>query len=154
MQIKSINVFKQSSKKIDQCDSQAAKSNHTNPFGVNFKGNIINADVFETKSESRSEASTNRVNKFVDAIRVGSMNAFSSISNRLNSVVSFGRRIKSDVANLWQQANNIEITLGVPSFTGWSESLREKFNNPYSVDNLMKRDTSDLRAEFENILAV
>jgi len=151
MEIKSINVFKQSSKSVEKNENRENRANHTNPFGVNFKGNIINADVFESSEKGQSE---NRVNKFVDSIRVGSMNAFSSISNRLNSVVSFGRRIKSDVSNMWQQANNIEITLGVPTFRGWSDSLKEKFNNPYSVDNLQKRDTCDLRSELENILAV
>jgi hypothetical protein len=148
MQIKNIsNVFK-STKNIEQSEN---RSNHTNPFGVSFKGNMINADVFQS---SESEGSTNRVNKFVDSIRVGSMSAFSSISNRFNSVVSFGQRIKSDVSNLWTQANNIEITLGIPSFTGWTDSIREKLNNPYSVNNLMKRDTSDLRDEFAALASV
>lgn len=150
MQIKNIsNVFR-ASKNVESNSNRQDATNHTNPFGVNFKGNIINADVFDS---SEKQERVNGVNKFVDAVRVGSVNAFSSISNRLNSVVAFGRRIRENTTELWNKANSIEITLGMPNFRGMGESLRDRFNNPYGVDNLMKRDTSDLREELSNIIA-
>lgn len=138
MEIKSISqkIFRTSSNKTEN------NSNQTNPFGVSFKGNIINADVFE---ENNSNEKQNK-GKMIVSTLVGSINSASeAMSRRLNSVISFGMRVKETTTQLWDRANiNMTefLTSRVPSFTG-----------TYSVNNLRKRDISELRSLFEEKLA-
>lgn len=134
MEIKSISA-KLFRKSVNNSEN---RSNHTNPFGVSFKGNIINADVFEEKKSGLTE-NQNRGKMLVSTL-VGSINAInSSISNRLNSVMNFGRRIKETTQNLWNQANSIDMT----TFMG-NISDRIALGGAYSVNNLQKRPVSEL----------
>ena len=93
MEIKSISakLFRTNVNKSENQSNQA--SNHTNPFGVSFKGNIINADVFEDKKSDLTEKQ-NRGKMLVSTL-VGSIGALNAtMSNRLNSVVNFCGRVK------------------------------------------------------------
>jgi hypothetical protein len=120
------------------------RSNHTNPFGVSFKGNIINADVFEEKKSGLTE-NTNRGKMLVSTL-VGSINAInSSISNRLNSVVNFGRRIGETTRDLWIQARGVDV--------GAVLANQLSFGGANSVSNLQKRPVSELETMFRDRLA-
>lgn len=141
MEIKSISnkIFRTSSNKAEN------NANHTNPFGVSFQGNIINADVFEEKNSNLTE--NQNKGKMLVSTLVGSINAIhSSIGRRLNSVVSFGRRIKETTTNLWDRANNINmadfLTSKMPAFSG-----------AYSVKRLQERPISELTDLFREKLA-
>lgn len=143
MEIKSISekIFRTSSNKTEN------NSNHTNPFGVSFKGNIINADVFEDKNSNLTE--NQNKGKMLVSTLVGSMNSIhSAIGRRLNSVLSFGRRIKETTTNLWDKANNINMSdflaakMPVLTFTG-----------AYSVKKLQERPVSELKDLFEDKLS-
>ena len=126
---------------------------HSNPFGINFKGNVLTSDVFE--SSKAKEASNNISNPFaavtgkskmVASAVVGSMNSFNeAFRSRINSIISFGRQVKDTIANSWEKAKNTEISL---DFKGLAESISSKFNNQYSVNNLLKRPVDDLHAMF------
>lgn len=141
MEIKSISsisgkLFKTNSNKIEKCEN---RSSHTNPFGVSFKGNIINADVFEENS-----GLTERQNrgKMLVSTLVGSINSInSSISKRLNSVVNFGRRVGETTANLWNHACKTDMT----TFMG-NISDKISLGGTYSVNKLQKRPVSELKA--------
>lgn len=132
MEIKSISskIFKTASKTA----ARTTEHNQTNPFGVSFKGNMVTADVFTNTSSKLAQKASNKGKMVVSAI-VGSMNDFSSaMSARLNSVVSFGRRIKENAADLWDKANKYEIHFDfVDSITTRISEL-----NKYGVDNLRK----------------
>lgn len=142
MEIKSISnkIFRTSSNKVEN------NSNHSNPFGVSFKGNIINADVFEEKTSNLTE--NQNKGKMLVSTLVGSINAIhSSIGRRLNSVVSFGKRIKETTNNLWDKANNINmadfLTSKMPAFSG-----------TYSVKRLQGRPIEELKGLFIEKLAI
>lgn len=140
MEIRSISqkIFKTNSNSIKKNENQ------TNPFGVSFKGNMITADVFEKKEVNESP---NRGKIFVSTL-VGSINAVNSaVSKRLNSVVSFGRRLRDQTNELWDKANNIEIHVDMADFLAASLPT---FTGAYTVNNLRKRPVTDLRAMFEN----
>ena len=129
------------SQKIFRTDG-ISRNNQTNPFGVTFKGNIISADVFDKKDSDLNETRNKR--RIFESALVGSITSFNSaVGRRLNSVVSFGRRIKETTNNLWAQANNVNMKdflsarMQMPSFSG-----------EYNVKNLAKRPVSDL----ENML--
>lgn len=142
MEIKSIssisaNFFRTALNKSEN------RSNHTNPFGVSFKGNIINADVFEEKKSGLTE-NENRGKMLVSTL-VGSINAInSSISNRLNSVVNFGRRMGESTKNLWIQARGVDV--------GVLLADKISLGGTYSVKNLQARPVSDLETMFKERL--
>lgn len=140
MEIKSISakIFRTSSNNSEN------RSNHTNPFGVSFKGNIINADVFEEKKSDLTE--NQNKGKMLISTLVGSINSInSSIGKRLNSVVNFGRRVKETTTNLWNQANNINMA-------DFLSSRIPAFGGTYSVRNLQERSVSDLETMFREQL--
>lgn len=140
MEIKSISsisgkLFKTGMNKVEKSEN---RSNHTNPFGVSFKGNIINADVFEEKNSGLTE-NQNRGKMLVSTL-VGSINSInSSISRRLNSVVNFGRRIGETTSDLWNRARGVDMGT---FFAG----LPDAIGGTYSVNNLQKRPVSELGA--------
>ncbi len=127
---------------------------HSNPFGINFKGNVLTSDVFESsKKIDANNSSTNPFaavtgkSKMVASAFVGGINSFNeAFRSRLNSIVSFGRQIKDSIANSWEKAKNTEITL---DFRTLADSISSKFNNQYSVNNLLKQPVDDLSAMFK-----
>lgn len=123
-------------------------ANHTNPFGVNFKGNIIMADVFSSTVE-KSQSFTGRMNKLVDAVRVGSMNAFSDVSTRFNSAVS---RVRTRAVEFWDRARSTEINFGAENLIN---NLRERFSemSTHSVSRLSTLPVSDLESELNLAIA-
>ena len=128
---------------------------HSNPFGINFKGNILASDVFETSKPKEVNSTTTGSNPFttltnkskmVASAVVGSMNSFNeAFRSRINSIISFGRKIGENIANSWEYAKNTEIRL---DFKGLTESISSKFNTKYSVNNLLKQPVDDLGAMF------
>lgn len=127
---------------------------HSNPFGINFKGNILASDVFESSKKKAEEASSSsnpfmkmsNKSKMVASAVVGSMNSFNeSFRSRINSIISFGRQIKENISNSWEKAKNTEISF---DFKGLAESISSRFNNQYSVNNLLKQPVSDLSEMF------
>ena len=72
-------------------------SNSTNPFGISFKGTMIQMDVFESSAKKASEnenpieSGLNKINKFVASARMATMNKIESIKQ---SAISFGNKHK------------------------------------------------------------
>lgn len=126
---------------------------HSNPFGINFKGNVLAADVFESsKAKESKSAGTNpfaqmsNKSKMAASAVVGSMNSFNeAFRSRMNSIISFGRQVKDSISSSWEKAKNTEISL---DFRGLAETISSKFNNQYSVSNLSKQPVDDLGAMF------
>lgn len=145
------NLFKNKSQSIE---NKANKSNHTNPFGVSFKGNMLTSDVFEAPQISKRadiiEKVSNR-SKMVTSAIVGSINNFSeAMSTRLNSVVSFGRRMKNNAINMWKETNNIHLVLNIKDIKEILNSKISVIN--YSVGNLKKRAPEELGLMWEKAL--
>lgn len=137
------NIFKPQS-------ADSKQSNHSNPFGINFKGNVLAADVFES-SKPKEEASagnpfagaSEKSKLFASAI-VGNINSFNnSFKSRMNAIISFGRQVRDNISQSWEKAKNTEITF---DFHALADSITNRFNNPYSVSNLTKRPVSELEA--------
>lgn len=124
---------------------------HSNPFGINFKGNILASDVFESSKAKETNASSNPFESFSGATSkskmvasafVGGMNSFNeAFRSRINSIISFGRQVKDTISNSWEKAKNTEISI---DFKGLADSISSKFDNSYSVNNLLKRPVDDL----------
>lgn len=140
MEIKNISqkIFRSAPNRVEN------SVNHTNPFGVNFQGNMINADVFVKPIERTDlvQKAAKKGRMWASAI-VGSMNSVNeSICRRLDSVINFGKRITSNVSELWDRANNIEVP-SMKKIISWvGENISE--NNRYSAKNLEKCEIEEL----------
>lgn len=160
MSIKNIsqNIFRNSPSKV--------QNNQTNPFGVSFKGNVLTADVFEKISNRTSnknnliEKVSNR-SKMVTSAIVGSINDINSqISARLDSIVSFGRRLKENALSIRNQ-----VAEGWNKADAWWESVRTrevvdviKENwakiKSNEVDTLVKLPVTELQDMLQNEIAL
>lgn len=161
MEIKSISqkIFKTSPSKIE------TNSNHTNPFGVNFKGNMISADVFETSDKSKISFKGAEIaqqvakkSKMLHSALVGSMGDLSqAISSRLNRIVDCGRKMTDGVKKAWNYLNttNLEITLDANLVERTSNALaRITSNNAYSSGRLAKCSVEELGGMFRELATV
>ncbi len=130
--------------------------NHTNPFGVSFKGNVLTADVFETKNNNTNliERAKSKSRMLSSAV-VGSItNLSSAISTRLNSVVSFGNRIRQNAVDFWTKAQQTEINFDMSNISNRITSKLPSFTGTYKVSNLVKRPVSELEEMLKAELAI
>ena len=121
---------------------KAENTNSTNPFGISFKGQMIQMDVFDssTKKEHNPSAtnpiqdSLDKVNKFVASARVATMNKIDSIKQ---SAISFGKKIKENAINTYNKLQSTEVNF---------DFLRN------TTARLQKRPVSELEDMFKNEL--
>lgn len=155
----SVNIFRN----VHGTKNQSKETKHTNPFGISFKGNVLQADVF-TSSKSKDENSVGVLGKIaekgksVKSAIVGGINNFNTklntrFNNGINKIVSFGKRVGENTKAFWKKANETNI---VWDFSGLSESIKNianmdikdigKNRNSYRVSDLIKHPVSDIEA--------
>ncbi len=122
---------------------QQARTNNlnTNPFGVSFKGNVIQADVFETSNKtSATEMIAQKSKLFASAVVSGINNFNEAFKSRMNSIVSFGKKITTNVFDTIERIGNTEINLDM-------SGLKDKLfaDRQYSVKNLTNRPVDELK---------
>ena len=84
--------------------------NSSNPFAASsFKGNVLTADVFESSTKKNDQ--TNFTGKLKASALVGSISGIGEkFQNIIDSVITFGNRMKDSVVNGWNKLNGIEIS--------------------------------------------
>ncbi len=119
----------------------------TNPFGVSFKGNVLQADVFEN---SRNEISVKNISEksklFASAVVSGINNFNEAFKSRMNSIVSFGKKVTSDALETIERIGNTEIHLNM-------DSIKNRLfpNRQYSVKNLSNRSVDELKIMWNDL---
>lgn len=106
---------------------------HTNPFGITFKGVLLQSDVFESSAAKEQPALKDRLQsgtKLLASAWVGTINKFNSVKN---AAISFGRRIKETTINTIDKLNNTNVDFDI-------------FR--YNVSRLQKQPVSELEAMF------
>lgn len=157
MEIKSISqkIFRTSPNK---CENKS-ESNHTNPFGVNFKGNIIQADVFD-KSDNAGisfkgaeiAAKVANKGKLWSSAIVGSINnANEAMRKILNPVASFGRTIKENALRVKDNAIAMK-NKAVDCYkdfvnTSWRAEINSRLINYRKLDLLPVPDLKNMLVE-------
>lgn len=150
MEIKSI------SKNLFGVKQKNCESNQTNPFGVSFKGNVIpkdivSADVFVGPAKANIADKVAGKAKRVASAFVGSMGDVSAaISTRFNSMVSYGRRIKSNISSAFEQARSFRP---MDCLRSAGESLKSNlsFSSDYNVGRLLKMESEGAMTNTENM---
>ena len=153
-----VNIFRTANRINHQ------ETKHSNPFGISFKGNVLQADVFSSskpkteKSEGIIEKAANKTRAFKSAV-VGGINNFNTelntrFNNGINKIVSFGKKIAHNTKEFWNKANETNI---VWDFSGLTEGLKgfgkSKETDSYKVCNLVKRPVCELETMFKQELA-
>ncbi len=158
MEIKSIskNIFKTSAaNKIETNNSQ------TNPFGVNFKGNIISADVFETENKAgmafkgaELAAKAGNKCKMLSSAIVGSIGDMTSaINRRFDSIIDSAKNIRKEFSESFSRVNeNFSKAINYLNSTNLFITMGLKRNdNIYSPKNLDKLSLSEKRNMFKEL---
>lgn len=122
----------------------------TNPFGVSFKGNVIQADVFQSaKSAAENPGIMQRGKLFASAV-VSGINSFNdAFKSRMNAVVSFGKKITTDVFDTIERIGNTEITFDMSSIANRLFPDRQ-----YSVKNLSNKSVDELKSLWQGLAEI
>jgi len=140
-----VNIFKPAGHKHE--------TKHTNPFGISFKGNVIQADVFDSSKTrtTKKESIINKISHKTRAVKsafVGGINNFNTelntrFNNGINKIVSFGRKISETTKNFIKKANETYIVFDMNNFSTKIGKLHSK-KHDFEVKNLLKRPVSEL----------
>ena len=122
----------------------------TNPFGVSFKGNVIQADVFESASKSNiAQNITEKSKLFASAVVSGINNFNESFKSRMNSMVSFGKKITTNVFDTIERIGNTEVSFDMNAIKNRLFPDRQ-----YSVKILANKPTEELRDMWMSLSSV
>lgn len=129
--------------KTEENKSKAKNAGVQNPFGVSFKGNVIQADVFasSTKSENKTSSIAEKGKLFKSAVVSGINNFNESLSSGVNAVVSFGKKVASNVFDTIEKIGSTDVG-------ECCDKLKNKIfpDRQYSVKNLQKKEPEELKA--------
>ena len=119
-----------------RADRKRTQANASNPFSAtSFKGNVLTADVFETKATSK--------NKLTYSALVGSINdAFPTFRKGIESVVAFGNRMVEGVSAVCHKLHEIGNTEINIDFAGAGRAMRSSWDsmmNRHSASNLSNK---------------
>ncbi len=147
MQIGKISLH--TAKAAEQTASQNNNSQAkpvTNPFGVSFKGNVIQADVFQSTAQKASSGIVEKGKLFGSAVVSGINNFNEAFKSRMNSIVSFGKKVTTNVFDTIEKIGNTEIKLDM-------EGIKNKLfpDRKYSVKNLTNRPVDELKTMWADL---
>lgn len=130
----SLKAFEQFKAQRAQRKQENTTPGATNPFGLTFKGTVIQMDVFESQAKKNAPKENNgfaenfkKAGKLASSAWVSTINRFNSMKQ---SMISFGSKVKENAINTWEKLNATEI-----SFSGLFKD---------SVSSLQKRPVSEL----------
>lgn len=141
--IEAFNKFK--ALRADKAAQKQEKATQTNPFGITFKGTVIQMDVFEkTNKNEQSAIQANSVKekmqntgKLLASAWVGTINKFSSLKA---NAIAFGNKIKDSTISATKRIQEI------------SSTKIELNPFKYSVARLQNQPVSELRSMLSNEL--
>ena len=127
-----------------------SKGHVSNPFAPGtFKGNVLTADVFETKTKATLK------NKLTYSALVGSLgDAFPTFKKGIESVVAFGNRMKEGVTTAFRKLNEIGNTEITIDLLAPIRGLKNAFNvayDKYNVNMLRKQDVKSLETMWKEM---
>ena len=146
--IEAFNKFKALRTNKSEKTQKENSNTQTNPFGITFKGTVIQMDVFESSTKKAQENTANNTNSIKEKMQntgkllasawVGTINKFSSLKT---NAIAFGNKIKDSTiatAKKIQEFGNTPVTLENPF--------------KYTVGNLQKQPVGELRTMLSNEL--
>ena len=142
--IEAFNKFKAARRANENTQNLQQSKVQTNPFGITFKGTVIQMDVFEKTDKTNSTQKTNiftekiqNTGKLLASAWVGTINKFSSLKT---NVIAFGNKIKDSTVAYAKKA--YEIANAPIEFNVFK----------YNVANLQNKSVGELRTMLTNEL--
>ena len=142
--IEAFNKFKAlRANKAEKANKAQDAVAQTNPFGITFKGTVIQMDVFEKTQDTAKAASPSlkerlqNSGKLLAAAWVGTINKFSSFKT---NAIAFGNKIKDNTiafGNKLKEIGNTKVEFDVFK---------------YNVSRLQNQPVSELRTMLSNEL--
>lgn len=140
--IEAFNKFKM--QRLQNKDNKAQNPNQTNPFGIAFKGKVIQMDVFENSNKTEENKASvsikeklQNTGKLVASAWVGTINKFSSLKA---NAIAFGNKIKENSVNMYNKIKEL------------SNTSIELDLFKYNVSRLQKQPVSELKLMLQNEL--
>lgn len=146
MQIGKITLGAVKAAKEAQSAQEISQKLSSNPFGVSFKGNVIQADVFQKTAQKASTETQEKGKLFASAVVSGINNFNEAFKSRLNSIVSFGKKVTSNVLGSIEKVANTEIKF---NFEGIKNKLFP--DREYSMKNLTNKPVDELRTMWSEL---
>ena len=116
----------------------------TNPFGVSFKGNVIQADVFQSSAQKASSGIAEKGKLFASAVVRGINNFNEAFKSRMNSIVNFGKKVTDTI----EKIGNTEIKFDIEGIKNRLFPERE-----YNVKNLTNKPVDELKTMWSELRA-
>ncbi len=126
--------------RLQNKQNKVDNQNSTNPFGISFKGTVIQMDVFESSKKEAQNTSNplqtglDKINKFAASARAATMNKINSIKQ---NAISFGNKMKESIKNTCHMLNTTEVNFDFLKNT---------------TSSLQKRPVSELEEMFRSEL--
>ena len=109
--IEAFNKFRAARKASSNAQQLQETKVQTNPFGITFKGTVIQMDVFDKTQKAESTQKTNafqekmqNTGKLLASAWVGTINKFSSLKT---NVIAFGNKLKDTTVAYAKKAYEI-----------------------------------------------
>lgn len=117
----------------------------SNPFGVSFKGNVIQADVFESANK-KENIIAQKSKMFASAVVSGINNFNEAFKSRMNAIVSFGKKVTENVFDTMEKIGNTEIKIDM-------DGIKNKLfpDRQYSIKQLSNKSVDELRGMWEDL---
>ena len=135
--VEAFNKFRLARKASGDTKKLQGTNTQTNPFGITFKGTVIQMDVFDKTDKVESTQKTNTLKeklqntgKLLASAWVGTINKFSSLKT---NVIAFGNKIKDTTVAYAKKA--YEIANAPIEFNVFK----------YNVSNLQGKPVGELR---------
>ena len=141
MEIGKISLHKvNSTQNANQTNNIQKHQMTTNPFGVSFKGNVIQADVFESTKQTLGKGIQEKGKLFASAVVSGINNFNEAFKSRMNSIVSFGKKITNNIFESIEKIGNTEISFDM-------EGIKNRIfpDRQYSVKQLTNKSVDELK---------
>ncbi|MBE7706452.1 MAG: hypothetical protein E7Z91_04340 [Cyanobacteria bacterium SIG30] len=135
----SLEAFKRF--KVDRAKNIDLKNNSvaTNPFGITFKGTVLQMDVFESASAKAPNKIIERMQeagKLAASAWTGTINRISSVKE---NVIAFAGRIKNNTKDFIHMLNTTNVEFDFMK---------------YNVSNLTRRPVSELGSMLEHQISL
>ena len=142
--IEAFNKFRLARKTSSDAKKLQETNVQTNPFGITFKGTVIQMDVFDKAEKADSTQKTNafkekiqNTGKLLASAWVGTINKFSSLKT---NAIAFGNKLKDTTVSYAKKA--YEIANAPIEFNVFK----------YNVSNLQNRPVGELKSMLANEL--
>ena len=127
--------------------SSAAQKFSSNPFGVSFKGNVMQADVFQSSAGKTAVSGIGEKGRlFAGAVVSGINNFNQSFKARMNAIGAYAKKITSNVFNSIEKFGSTEIKFNI-------DGIKDRLfpDRSFEINNLKNTSVSEIALKWKEL---